>query len=145
MAPINIVCRSIEFGGKVITLTARTVQRYICEWHLVSFINAIFLGTPREAIKTIATKMDQAGEGIDADKIIDSIDQPMLRTVPPLQVFTTQRQVAITDFVVNNVSGSRRFGIGLQISENNRIGPVTIDGVAFQVTLTPQHKEETGP
>jgi hypothetical protein len=145
MSPTKIICHSITIGGKVITLTARTVQRYICEWHLVSFINAIFLGTPREAIKKIAAKMDNAGESIDADRIIDSIDQPMLQAMPPLQVFTSQSQVAITDFVVNNVSGSRRFGIGLPITENNRIGPVAIDGVAFQVTLTPQHKKETGP
>ena len=145
MSPTNIICRSIDFGGKAINLTARTVQRYVCEWHLVAFIDAIFLGTPREAIKKIAAKMANVGESIDADQIIESIDQPMLQTVPALKVFTTQRRVALTDFVENNVSGSRRFGIGLQISENNHIGPVTIDGVALQVTLTPQDKKETGP
>ena len=140
MTPTSFVCGSIELGGEIITLTARNVRKYICEWHLDSFVKAIFLGKPLEAIKTIAEKMGLVGKIIDAEQIIKSIDQAVLKAIPPLKVFTTQCDVAVTDIVVNNISGSQRFGIGLLIHDNNRIGPVTIDGVAFLITLTPQHK-----
>lgn len=143
MSPADFTCRSIELGGKLITLTAKTVHKYICEWHLDTFVNAIFLGTPRMAIKAIVAKMDNAGEIIDIDQIIDGIDQPMVKAVPPLKVFTTECNVAITDFVTNNISGSQKFGIGLQIHDNNHIGPVIIDGVAFLVTLRPEANIES--
>lgn len=143
MSPAAFVCQSIELGGKVISLTARTVQQYICEWHLVSFVNAIFLGAPRKAIQAISEKLGKAGESVDAEQIINSIDRTMVQAIPPLKVFTSQCNVAVTDLVFNHVSGSRRFGIGLQIHDNNRLGPVTIDGVAILVKLTPQQKENT--
>jgi hypothetical protein len=141
MNPATIVCRSIELGDHAITLSAKNLHKYICEWHLDSFVKAIFLGTPIKAIKTIARKMGLVESDVNAESIIKNIDQTMVKAVPPLEIFTTDCNVAITDCVINNVSGSQQFGIGLQIQENNRIGPVTIDGVALQVTLTPQTRK----
>jgi hypothetical protein len=65
----------------------------------------------------------------------------MVQAIPPLKVFTSECDVALTDIVINNISGSQKFGIGLQITDNNHLGPVTIDGVALLITLTPTPKK----
>lgn len=140
MSPVSVYCQTISFGNRVIELTAKTIYKMICEWHLDSFAKAIFLGAPREAIKIITAKMN-LGEKVNADQIIKSIDQSMVQSIPPLKVFTSESDVALTDIVINNISGIQKFGIGLQIQDNNHIGPVTIDGVAFLITLTPTPKK----
>ena len=143
MSQIPKDCPKIRFGSNAVIRTANTVFKFICEWHLDSFVNAIFLGAPRKAIHTIAEKIGLARKAVDAHEIIDSIDPAMLKAIPPLKVFTGDCNVAVTDIVINNISGSRRFGIGLQIQDNNHIGPVTIDGVAFLVNLTPKAGQDT--
>jgi hypothetical protein len=140
MNPSAVVCKTITLAGQAIVLTAKNVHQYICEWHLHSFAKALFLGAPRKAIKVIAESMGLA-EKVDADEIINSIDQSMVQAIPPLKVFTSESEVALTDIVINNISGSQKFGIGLQITDNNHLGPVTIDGVALLITLTPTPKK----
>jgi hypothetical protein len=142
MNPSAVVCKTITLAGQAIVLTAKSVHQYICEWHLHSFAKALFLGAPRKAVKVIAESMGLA-EKVDADEIINSIDQSVVQSIPPLKVFTSESDVALTDIVINNISGSKKFGIGLQITNNNHLGPVTIDGVAFLITLTPEAKQDS--
>jgi hypothetical protein len=134
-------CPTYDFNGKSITLTSRTIQKYICEWHLDSFAKAIFWWAPKKAIAIIAKKMGLAAEAKDPDKIIEAITPPILHIVPPLEVFKTECKVTITDCVINHVTNQKQFGIGLQIEKNNDIGPVKIDGIAFLVKATPVTNE----
>jgi hypothetical protein len=140
MTPASIYCQTIHFGDRIIKLTAQTIHKVICEWHLHSFTNAFFLSAPRKAITVIAEKLGLA-ENVDADEIINSIDQSMVQAIQPLKVFTSECDVALTDIVINNMTGSQKFGIGLLIDDNNHLGPVTIDGVALLITLTPTPKK----
>ncbi len=140
-------CRTITIGTIEIPLKLSAIYKKICEWHLDKFEKKYLLGAPKEAIKIISQKLGVASKGVEPEKMIGAVNESVLKTVPPLKIFTTNYNVAITDFVINNETKQKKFGIGWSISKEmeinsikiaNKIGPIQIDGVALLVEVTPK-------
>jgi hypothetical protein len=129
----------LSFSGDLVTLTAPnlTVPRF--SYKADSFYDAASLGQIDEAIVSILTKFDDTIGGIiNVDDIKAEINK--LTNIPVLGEILTS-ELVITEFTIQpadegKTNGNYAFGFGLRLTQNNTLGPVTLDGVAFSIGLS---------
>ncbi|MCH2223804.1 MAG: hypothetical protein MK066_03465 [Crocinitomicaceae bacterium] len=129
----------LSFNGDLVTLTAADLTTPRFSYKADSFYDAASLGKIDDAITSILTKFDNTIGGIiNVADIKDEIDK--LTNIPVLgQILTSE--LVITEFTIQpadegKTNGNYAFGIGLKLTQDNTLGPVTLDGVAFSIGLT---------
>jgi hypothetical protein len=122
----------LTFNDTQIALTAADVKNPKFIYHAESFYTAASLGQLDNAITSISGKM-QAVIGADtADEITQQISN--LSELPVLgQILTSE--LVVTDFVINTPDKVYEIGLGLRLTENNTLGPVTLDGISILVKV----------
>jgi hypothetical protein len=123
----------LTFNENQIALTAKDLQNPRFEYHAESFYTAASLGDLDTAVKKIAEKMKEVIGEDTVDAIKKAIDS--LKDIPVLGQIVSGKLV-ITDFVINKPDMVYEFGLGLRLTENNKLGPVSLDGISILVTAT---------
>jgi hypothetical protein len=123
----------LTFNDTQIALTAKNISKPVFEYHADSFYTAASLGQIGTAIASIATKMgdvlgDTAVKDIE-DEINKAKDIPVLGQI-------IESELVITDFVINTPDKVYEFGLGLRLTEDNKLGPITLDGISILVKMT---------
>lgn len=129
----------LSFNGELITLTAKDLTTPRFSYKAESFYDAVSLGKIADAITGILKKFDSTVGGvIKVADVTEKIDS--LKNIPVLgQILTSE--LVIMEFTIQPPStkdatdGKYAFGIGLKLTENNTLGPVTLDGVSFSIEL----------
>lgn len=130
----------LSFNDELVTLTASDLANPRFSYEADSFYDAASLGKIDDAITSILTKFDSTigKKIINVDDIKDEINS--LTNIPVLgQILTSE--LVITEFVIQPAdegatNGKYAFGIGLRLTKDNKLGPVTLDGVTFSIGLT---------
>ncbi|MEN5434439.1 hypothetical protein ABE545_12405 [Sphingobacterium faecium] len=128
----------LTFGESQIMLTTADITipkfAYVSE----SFYTAVSLGQLNVALNTILTKFSDVS-GVDVTSVTDKIKS--LSNLPILKQILTA-ELVITEFVVQPPTTAAAkddlysFGMGLRLTQDNKLGPITLDGVAFNIKLT---------
>lgn len=122
----------LTFNDTQIALTADDVKNPKFIYHAESFYTAASLGQLDNAITSISTKMGSVIGPETASDITNQINS--LTDIPVLgQILTSE--LVVTDFVINVPDKVYEFGLGLRLTENNSLGPVTLDGVSILVKV----------
>lgn len=128
----------LTFNDKQIMLTAADLKIPRFSYVAESFYDAVTLGTIGNAITTIASKIEGLGAAGLETSIKSTIDG--LSNIPVLKQIV-QSDLVITEFVISpetakdKKDGNYSFGFGLRLTSNNKLGPITLDGIAFTVGL----------
>lgn len=133
----------LTFNDELITLTAEDLSNPRFSYKAASFYDAASLGKIDEAIGAILTKFDNTVSGVvNVEDIKKKIGD--LKSIPVLGQIVTS-ELVITEFTVqpsdkddkgvDKQNGKYAFGFGLRLTQDNKLGPVTLDGVAFSVEL----------
>lgn len=123
----------LTFNDTQIALTAADVKKPKFIYRADSFYTAASLGKLDKAISSIAGKMGEVIGSGTANEISTEINK--LTEIPVLgQVLTSE--LVVTDFVINTPEKVYEFGLGLRLTENNKLGPVTLDGISILVKVT---------
>jgi hypothetical protein len=128
----------LTFGDSQIMLTAANLKIPRFSYVSESFYTAVSLGQIKDALTQILNKFSDE-TGISVDTVTTQIDS--LSNLPVLgQILKSE--LVITEFVIQPPSsdtakdGRYSFGIGLKLTEGNTLGPITLDGVSFNIALT---------
>lgn len=128
----------LTFGDSQIMLTTEdfTIPKfaYVSE----SFYTAVSLGQLKDALTTILNKFSKITD-FNVGNVQSKIKS--LTNIPVLQQIL-EADLVITEFVVKPPSSSEAkddeysFGMGLRLTKNNKLGPISLDGVAFNIKLS---------
>lgn len=128
----------LTFNGENIVLTAADLKKPNFSYVADSFYDAVNLGKIQDAINSILTKFDSTVGGIVNPTEIENQLNTLKANIPPLAALLDSN-LLITQFVIQppatGQTGKYAFGIGLQLTSNNTLGPVTLDGISFSVEL----------
>lgn len=127
----------LTLGETQIMLTAADLKvprfSYVCD----SFYTAVSLGKLGEILKVILEKF-QGTTGITTETVVAQIDA--VGNIPGLKQIK-DADLVITEFVINPPSGDDKldgkysFGAGLRLTSDNKLGPITFDGISINVSL----------
>lgn len=122
----------LTFNDTQIALTAADVKNPRFVYHAESFYTAASLGQLDNAITSISGKM----QGVIGADTANDIKQQVsnLSDIPVLNQILTS-ELVVTDFVINTPDKVYEFGLGLRLTENNKLGPVTLDGISILVKV----------
>jgi hypothetical protein len=123
----------LTFNDTQIALTADDIKHPKFIYHADSFYTAASLGHIDTAIASIATKMGDVLGATAADDIKSEIKKA--KDIPVLGQII-ESELVITDFVINTPDKVYEFGLGLRLTEDNKLGPVTLDGISILVKMT---------
>jgi hypothetical protein len=132
----EIVCRILTISGNQITLIARSTAKLFCYYRLKSWAKAVFLGKPDVAITAIASELGDAGASIDAATALNAINTEVEKIIPQLTVLKNSTDVALTEITEVHTINRISLSIGVDITNNNELGPVKIDGIGFRIQAT---------
>lgn len=132
----------LTFNDELVTLTAADLSNPRFSYVADSFYTAASLGQIDDAVGSILTKFNE-NTGVNVTDIKDKIKS--LSNIPVLGQITTS-ELVITEFTiqpsdkddkgVDKQNGRYAFGFGLRLTKDNKLGPITLDGVSFSVALT---------
>lgn len=130
----------LTFNDELVTLTADDLSNPRFSYKADSFYTAASLGQIDAAVTNILGKFNET-TGVNVDDIKSKIEG--LTNIPVLgQILTSE--LVITEFTiqpsdkkgsVDQKNGRYAFGFGLRLTQNNTLGPITLDGVSFSVAL----------
>lgn len=132
----------LTFNDELVTLTAADLSNPRFSYKADSFYTAASLGPIDDAVGSILTKFNE-NTGVNVTDIKEKIKS--LSNIPVLgQIITSE--LVITEFTiqpsdkddkgVDKQNGHYAFGFGLRLTKDNKLGPITLDGVSFSVALT---------
>lgn len=136
MAVSEIICQTLNILGNQITLIARSAAKLFCFYQLKSWAQAVFLGKPEEAITAIADELGDAGASIDAATALNAISKEVEKIIPQLTVLKNSSNVALTEITEAHPIDQISLSIGIDITNNNELGPMKIDGIGFRIQAT---------
>ncbi len=128
----------LTFGDSQIMLTAANLKIPRFSYVSESFYTAVSLGQINTALTSILNKFSDS-TGISVETVTDQINS--LSNLPVLKQILTA-ELVITEFVIQPPSsaaatdGKYSFGMGLKLTQDNKLGPITLDGVSFNIALT---------
>lgn len=129
----------LTFNDTQIALTAADVKKPVFVYRAESFYTAASLGQLDTALTSISTKMSSVIGPDTAQEITDQING--LTNIPVLkQVLTSE--LVVTDFVIDTQEDVYEFGLGLRLTRDNSLGPVTLDGVSILVKFKPEGEDK---
>jgi hypothetical protein len=128
----------LTFGESQIMLTTADITIPKFSYVSESFYTAVSLGQIKDALNTILAKFSDIS-GVDVTSVTEKIKS--LSNLPVLgQILNSD--LVITEFIVQPPSTATAkddlysFGMGLRLTKDNKLGPITLDGIAFNIKLT---------
>lgn len=127
----------LTFGDTQIMLTAANLKIPRFSYVSESFYTAVSLGQIQNALTVILKKFSDA-TGITVESVKKQIND--LTNIPVLSQILTA-ELVITEFVIQPpstaeaIDGKYSFGMGLKLTTDNKLGPISLDGVSFNIAL----------